>query len=96
MVARQQLSHQFSGEADLMQRLRQTGLPLDSVGENVAYHASVEKAFAALMNSAPHRENLLDPRFNLAGMAAFWSDGRLYVVQDFAHQAPRIAPASRR
>jgi len=96
MVARQQLSHQFSGEADLMQRLRQTGLPLDSVGENVAYHASVEKAFAALMNSAPHRENLLDPRFNLAGTAAFWSDGRLYVVQDFAHQAPRIAPASRR
>ena len=86
MVDRRQLSHQFDGEAGLMQRLRQTGLALDSVGENVAYHASVEKAFAALMNSAPHRENLLDPHFNLAGMAAYWSDGRLYVVQDFGHQ----------
>jgi len=95
MVSRQQLSHQFQGEAGLMQRLRDTGLPLDSVGENVAYHASVEKAFSALMNSAPHRENLLDPHFNLAGMAAYWSDGRLYVVQDFAHAKARVAPASR-
>jgi len=94
MVSRQQLSHQFHGEAGLMQRLRDTGLPLDSVGENVAYHSSVEKAFSALMNSAPHRENLLDPHFNLAGMAAIWSEGRLYVVQDFAHSAPRFAPAS--
>ena len=96
MVDRRQLSHQFSGEAGLMQRLRETGLPLDAVGENVAYHASVEKAFSALMNSAPHRENLLDPHFTLAGMAAFWSDGRLYVVQDFAHSKPQITPTSGR
>ena len=96
MVARQQLSHRFEGEAGLMQRLRDTGLPLDAVGENVAYHSSVEKAFSALMNSAPHRENLLDPHFNLAGMAAIWSEGRLYVVQDFVHSAPQVAPASRK
>lgn len=96
MVARQKLSHRFEGELGLMQRLRETGLPLDRVGENVAYHASVEKAFSALMNSAPHRENLLDPHFNLAGMAAIWSDGRLYVVQDFAHTMPQVAPASNR
>lgn len=95
MVGRGRLSHQFNGEGGLMQRLRETGLPLDAVGENVAYHASVEKAFSALMNSAPHRENLLDPHFNLAGMAAFWSDGRLYVVQDFAHARPGLTPASR-
>jgi uncharacterized protein YkwD len=96
MVDRRQLSHQFNGEAGLMQRLRDTGLPLDAVGENVAYHGSVEKAFTALMNSAPHRENLLDPHFNLAGMAAYWSEGRLYVVQDFAHARPQVTPASRK
>lgn len=94
MVTRQRLSHQFEGEAGLMRRLRETGLPIDAVGENVAYHSSAEKAFSALMNSPPHRENLLDPHFNLAGMAAVWSEGRLYVVQDFAHAAPQVAPAS--
>lgn len=96
MVSRQQLSHRFSGEPTLMERLLDTGIHLDQVGENVAYHSSVEKAFSALMNSAPHRENLLDPHFNLAGFAAYWSEGRLYVVQDFAHSLPGIAPASRK
>ena len=96
MVQKQQLSHQFAGEPSLMPRLRESGLPLDSVGENVAYHASVEKAFEALMQSPPHRQNLLDPQFNIAGMAAFWSGGRIYVVQDFAHQVPQMMPASRR
>ncbi|MFY9562244.1 MAG: CAP domain-containing protein [Terriglobales bacterium] len=94
MVDRQQLSHQFDGEPSLMPRLRVSGLRLSWVGENVAYNADAEKAFAALMQSAPHRQNLLDPDFNVAGMAAFWSDGRLYVVQDFAHQVPEIVPAS--
>ncbi len=95
MVDRQQLSHQFDGEPSLMPRLRESGLRLDSAGENVAYNASAEKAFEALMQSAPHRQNLLDPQFNVAGIAAFWSDGKLYVVQDFAHQLPELVPASK-
>jgi uncharacterized protein YkwD len=94
MVERQQLSHQFDGEASLMPRLLETGLRLDRVGENVAYNASPEKAFEALMQSPPHRRNLLDPSFNSAGFAAFWSDGRLYVVQDFAHQSSKLVPTS--
>jgi hypothetical protein len=40
------------------------------------------------MRSAPHRRNLLDRGFNVAGVAAIWSHGRLYVVQDFAHEVP--------
>jgi uncharacterized protein YkwD len=88
VVERQELSHQFPSELSLMQRLLETGLRLDHAGENVAYNASAEKAFAALMLSAPHRQNLLNPHFNAAGMAAFWNNGRLYVVQDFAHRLP--------
>ncbi len=38
------------------------------------------------MRSAPHRKNLLDRGFNVAGIAAVWSGGRLYVVQDFGHE----------
>src|SRR6267378_6085204 len=30
----------------------------------------------------------LDRGFNVAGVAAIWSKGRLYVVQDFAHEVP--------
>jgi uncharacterized protein YkwD len=95
MVSSQQLSHQFNGEPSLMPRLRSSGLPINSVGENVVYHSSVEKAFEALMQSPPHRQNLLDPDFNIAGMAALWSGGRLYVVQDFAHVVAGVMPAAK-
>jgi len=96
MVQREQLSHQFDGEPSLMPRLRESGLHINQAGENVALNAGAEEAFEALMQSAPHRQNLLDPGFNVAGMAAFWSHGRLYVVQDFAHQLPEILPASKK
>jgi uncharacterized protein YkwD len=96
MVDKQQLSHQFDGEPSLMPRLRASGLHLSWVGENVAYNASAEKAFESLMQSPPHRQNLLDPDFNVAGIAAFWSDGKLYVVQDFARVLPEVVPASSR
>jgi uncharacterized protein YkwD len=96
MVDKQQLSHQFEGEPDLMPRLRASGLQLSWVGENVASNASVERAFEALMQSPPHRQNLLDPDFNVAGMAAFWRNGQLYVVQDFARVLPEVVPASNR
>jgi uncharacterized protein YkwD len=96
MIDRQQLSHHFDGEPPLTQRLLDTGLRTDHMGENVAFNASAEKAFAALMQSPPHRRNLLDPTFNTAGFAAFWSGRRLYVVQDFAHRLPAVSRTSLR
>src|SRR5258705_3636310 len=92
MVDRQRLSHQFEGERSLMPRLHDAGLWPNSAGENVAYHASVEKAFESLMQSPPHRQNLLDPDFNVAGMAAFWSGGGLYLGADVALQFQAITP----
>ncbi|MGA2002428.1 MAG: CAP domain-containing protein [Terriglobales bacterium] len=94
MVKRQQLSHHFDDEPTLMPRLLQTGLRLDHVGENVAFNSSAEKAFDALMESPLHRRNLLNPDYNSAGFAAFWSDRRLYVVQDFAHRVPVVTQTS--
>jgi uncharacterized protein YkwD len=87
MVASGTLSHQYEGETALLQRLAGAGpIRLDRAGENVAYHESAESAHDALMHSPPHRQNLLDPGFNAAGIAAIWSNGRLYVVEDFAHE----------
>ncbi|MBI3475067.1 MAG: CAP domain-containing protein [Acidobacteria bacterium] len=96
MIQQRQLSHQFDGEPNLLKRLHATGVPLNSVGENVAYNASAEKAFNSFMNSPPHRSNLLDPDFNAVAFVAIWSDGQLYVVQDFVRQIPDITPVSSR
>ncbi len=87
MIASQQMEHQYLGEADLMQRISQAGpLKMDYAGENIAYATCPTSANEAFMHSPPHRKNLLDHEFNVAGIAAIWNHGRLYVVQDFAHE----------
>ena len=93
MVANQRLEHQFPGEPSLLQRIADVSLlPLDRAGENIANATSPDDAHETLMRSPPHRENLLDARFNAVGIAAVWSQGRLYVVQDFAHTVPSYSP----
>jgi uncharacterized protein YkwD len=97
MVESERLDHQFSGEPSLLERVAQvsaltgtlnTSLKIDRAGENVAYAPYAPDVHETLMHSPPHRENLLDRGFNVAGVAAIWSKGRLYVVQDFAHEVP--------
>ncbi len=97
MVASERLEHQFSGEPSLLERIAQVipvnraqkdELKIDRAGENVANATCAPGANEVLMRSAPHRRNLLDRGFNVAGVAAIWSHGRLYVVQDFAHVVP--------
>ena len=93
MVASGRLEHQLSGEPALLERIAQVisldgPLKIDRAGENIAYATCAPGANDVLMRSAPHRENLLDRGFNVAGVAAIWSKGRLYVVQDFAHEVP--------
>ncbi|MGA2355407.1 MAG: CAP domain-containing protein [Terriglobales bacterium] len=89
MIAKNRLDHQFAGEPALLERIGLVSpLKIDRVGENVAFASSASAVHVVLMNSAPHRENLLDRGFNVAGFAAIWSEGKLYVVQDFAHNLP--------
>ena len=97
MVESDRLEHQLSGEPSLLERIAlvdplvsplKGALKIDRAGENIAYAPCAPDAHETLMRSPPHRENLLDRGFNVAGVAAFWSKGRLYVVQDFAHEVP--------
>jgi len=89
MVRSERLEHQLSGEPSLLERIAQVSpLKMDRAGENIAYAGCAPSANEVLMRSAPHRQNLLDRGFNIAGVAAIWSKGRLYVVQDFAHEVP--------
>jgi uncharacterized protein YkwD len=68
--------------------MNDNALKLDRAGENIANASCALSANDVLMRSAPHRKNLLDRGFNVAGFAAIWSGGRLYVVQDFGHEVP--------
>jgi uncharacterized protein YkwD len=91
MVRNDRLEHQLPGELPLLERIAQvisldSPVKIDRAGENIANASCAPSANDVLMRSAPHRQNLLDSGFNIAGIAAVWRNGRLYVVQDFAHE----------
>lgn len=94
MANLQELSHQFPGEPSLTQRLAATTvLHLDRAGENVAYAGSPERVQQVLINSTPHRENMLNPGFNVIGIGVVRSENIVYVVQDFGHALPNYSGA---
>jgi uncharacterized protein YkwD len=92
MVAAGQLSHQFLGEPSLPQRLATTSnLLLERSGENVALDYNAAGAHQHLMLSPHHRENLLNPAYNVVGLGVVRSGDRLYIVQDFGHALPNYS-----
>lgn len=94
MFAARELSHQFNGEPSLPQRLAAaTKLQLDQEGENVALDYDAPGAEQHLMQSPPHRANLLNPAYNVIGLGIVRSGDRLYLVQDFGHALPNYSPA---
>jgi uncharacterized protein YkwD len=87
MITRDHLDHQYAGEPELLHRIATAGpLKMDYAGENLASANGAAAAHEALMRSPPHRHNLLDSGFDVAGIAALWRNGQLYVVQDFGHE----------
>ena len=94
MFAARQLSHQLDGEPSLPQRLGSaTPITLDQEGENVALDFDAADGHKNLMLSPPHRANLLNPAYNVAGLGVVRSGDRLYIVQDFGHALPNYSPA---
>jgi len=89
MAAQQKLSHQLSDEPNLVHRLAaNTRTHLDQSGENVAFARTVDQAQDSLMRSPPHRANLLNADYNVAGFSVVRSGSLLYVTQDFGHSLP--------
>jgi uncharacterized protein YkwD len=80
------LSHGFPREPELPQRLASAGIRFDRSGENVAFGQVVPEIHDGLMKSPPHRENILNPEFDSAGMGVVLRDGLLWVTQDFARR----------
>ncbi|MGA9812809.1 MAG: CAP domain-containing protein [Terriglobales bacterium] len=94
MAAQQELSHQLSGEPSLVHRLAANSKThLDQSGENVAFANSVDQAQDSLMHSPPHRANLLNAGYNVAGFSVVRRGSLLYVTQDFGHSLPSRSDA---
>lgn len=92
MVAAGQLSHQFNGEPALSIRVASaTSLILEQAGENVALDYDAEGAHQHLMLSPPHRENLLNPAFDVVGLGVVTVGDRLYIVQDFGRAILKLS-----
>jgi uncharacterized protein YkwD len=92
MVEAGELSHRFEGEPSLVERLASaTRLQLDQEGENVALDLDAEDGHQHLMLSPPHRANLLNPAYNVIGLAVVRGGDRLYIVQDFGHALPNYS-----
>ncbi|MGA2412930.1 MAG: CAP domain-containing protein [Candidatus Sulfotelmatobacter sp.] len=94
MFAARRLSHQFDGEPSLPQRLAvATRAQLDQEAENVALDFDPEQGHQHLMQSPPHRANLLNPAYNAVGVGVVRGADRLYIVQDFGHALPNYSTA---
>lgn len=63
------------------------------VGENVGLGQTVDQVHAALMASAQHRSEVLDPRFTGIGVGVIQSGGSLWVTEVFRQRAGDPAPA---
>ena len=92
MAAQEQLSHQLRGEPSLTDRISANStLHLDRAGENVATAPDADRAHHALMTSPPHRDNLLSPNFNVAGIGVVRKGARLFVAQDFGDSIATVS-----
>ena len=92
MAAQGQLSHQFLDEASLLERLSANStLHLERAGENVAVAPTTDDAHRALMSSPPHRDNLLNKDFNVAGIGVVRKGAQIFVAQDFGVSLARYS-----
>jgi len=91
MVRAGAISHQFQGEADLMERVASAGAHVSVVAENVAMASTSVMIHDGWMHSPHHRENILDPRVTSVAIAVMPRGGALYAVEDFSRDVPALS-----
>jgi uncharacterized protein YkwD len=91
LVEHESLSHQFPGEADLKERLQQSGAEFSAAAENVALAGTPDELHDQWMHSPPHRANILDPQLTAIGIAEQPGHKGLYAVQDFTLAADNLS-----
>ena len=80
-------SHINNQHQNPFQRMRAADVPFGAAGENLALAPTLPLAEQGLMNSPPHRANILDPAYKSVGIGIM--DGGPYglmITQDFTDQ----------
>jgi uncharacterized protein YkwD len=84
--------HRGEGEPALFERVTDTGIDTDHVGENIfetsegVSGAVADECVQMWMHSEGHRRNMLSPEFDKTGIAVSISrNGENYITEDFAH-----------
>ena len=81
----QYFAHTSPTYGDVRQMLNQFGYAYHAAGENIAHHATVEKAQAAFLSSPGHRKNIMSSAYTKVGIGIAVDDkGFVYLTQIFA------------
>lgn len=78
-------AHQSPTYGSVRDMLRHFGYAFTAAGENIAHHATVQKAQAAFMSSSGHRQNILSSSWTKVGIGVCYDrNGFIYLTQIFA------------
>lgn len=91
MAEQKKLAHQLDGEPTVQVRLGGTGVRFNRSGENVAMDSDAASAHQTLMDSPPHRANILTPEYNAIGIAVVRRGDYVWVTQNFVHRLPTVS-----
>ena len=81
----QYFAHTSPTYGDVRQMLRKFGYSYAAAGENIAHHATIEKAQAAFLSSHGHRKNIMSSAYTKVGLGvAIDENGFVYLTQIFA------------
>ena len=85
------LSHQFSGEPPLTERLRSTGLIFTAAAENVGMNTELSDVNDMFMRSPGHRANMLNAAYDAVGIGVVHMGPNYWVTEDFAKLTPSLS-----
>jgi hypothetical protein len=79
-----QITDQFEGEPNLLERLRLAQIPCASAGEIMLMVADLDHVPEQLAHNDTVKQALLNPKFSMAGFAAIHSGSQLFIVANLA------------
>ena len=84
MAERGSAQHGFAGEPSLTTRVKQAGARFSWLSENVTQGPTPRFIHSQLMNSPPHRANILDRDMDSIGVGVVELGGQLFALEDLS------------
>ena len=88
-----EISHRYTGEADLPERAASAGAHFSVIAENIAAGTTPGQIHGAWMQSKVHHDNLMNPEIDRIGVALVPARGTLYAVADFSKGVTQMTDA---